>query len=154
MRERNEDIIPLAEHFLTLSAQELQIEQKKLQPETQQFLNMLDWPGNVRQLENFCRWITVMASGREIHIDDLPPELRESGVSKNVTSDWEDRLRVWAKSNLLQGKSKLLDDAIPKIERIMIEVALQQTGGRRQDAAKLLGCGRNTLTRKIKELNL
>ncbi len=154
MRERSGDIIPLAEHFLTLSAQELQIEEKKLQPETQQYLSMLDWPGNVRQLENFCRWITVMASGREIQVDDLPPELRDSGVIKKVSSDWEDKLRAWAESTLLHGKSNLLNDVIPKIERIMIEVALQQTGGRRQDAAKLLGWGRNTLTRKIKELNL
>ena len=151
--ERREDIIPLAEHFLTIAAQELRVESKIFLPATKKFLSQLNWPGNVRQLENFCRWITVMASGREIHEDDLPPELKGS-EDMSLSPDWEDKFRLWAESNLMQGGSNLLSEATPKFERIMIEAALKKTGGKRQDAAKLLGWGRNTLTRKIKELSL
>ena len=154
LRNRREDIILLASHFLMKAAQELKVERKNLLPETQQFLTKLDWPGNVRQLENFCRWVTVMASGRDIHINDLPPELKKTEAPVNIAADWEDMLRKWAETCLLHGRSEILNDAVPRFERILIEVALKQTGGRRQDAAKLLGWGRNTLTRKIKELGL
>jgi len=154
LRERREDIIPLVEHFLISAAQELQVDRKTLLPETETFLIKLDWPGNVRQLENFCRWVTVMASGREIHKDDLPPELTVSVSGQDSSPNWEEKLRKWAELNFIKGKSDLLADATPKFERIMIEAALNKTGGRRQDAAKLLGWGRNTLTRKIKELGL
>ncbi len=154
LRNRREDIVTLANHFLARAAQELKVERKNLLPESQQFLIKLDWPGNVRQLENFCRWITVMASGRDIHINDLPPELKNTEIPTNIAADWEDLLRKWAESCLLHGKSEILNEAVPRFERILIEVALKQTGGRRQDAAKLLGWGRNTLTRKIKELGI
>ena len=153
LRERREDIIPLAEHFLMKAARELSVESKALLPETETFLNQLNWPGNVRQLENFCRWATVMASGREIHKNDLPPELTEAISSEN-SSNWEDKLRKWAELNLIKGETNLLASATPMFEKIMIEAALNKTGGKRQDAAKLLGWGRNTLTRKIKELGL
>ena len=153
LRERREDIIPLAEHFLMKAARELNAESKTLLPETETFLNQLNWPGNVRQLENFCRWATVMASGRDIHKNDLPPELTEAISSEN-SSNWEDKLRKWAELSLIKGESNLLASATPIFERIMIEAALNKTGGKRQDAAKLLGWGRNTLTRKIKELGL
>jgi two-component system nitrogen regulation response regulator GlnG len=122
--------------------------------ETQDYLNRVAWPGNVRQLENFCRWVTVMASGKEIHLDDLPPELTETGKIETSFEDWELRLRKWVEFNLLEGETQLLSDAVPRFETIMIEEALKCSGGRRQDAAKLLGWGRNTLTRKIKTLGL
>ncbi|MBM2830875.1 MAG: glnG [Gammaproteobacteria bacterium] len=154
LRDRCEDIQSLAEYFLRKAAQELRVERKTLLPETQQFLSRLEWPGNVRQLENFCRWVTVMASGRDIHVDDLPPELKKSDKAHDLSPDWEGKLRTWAESILLQEEGGLLNDAVPKFERIMIEAAMKQSGGRRQDAAKLLGWGRNTLTRKIKELGL
>ena len=154
LRNRREDIISLADYFLHRAAQELRAERKTLLPETQRFLQSLDWPGNVRQLENFCRWVTVMASGRDIHVDDLPPELKQADFTTSTSVDWEDLLRKWAETVLLQGSTEILNDVVPRFERIMIEVALAQTGGRRQDAAKLLGWGRNTLTRKIKELGL
>ncbi len=154
LRDRREDILPLAEHFLRRAARELNVERKTLLPEAQQFLGRLDWPGNVRQLENFCRWVTVMASGRDIHIDDLPPELKKTEGSRDAAADWETLLRKWTEATLLQGSSEILNEVVPKFERIMILSALKQTGGRRQDAAKLLGWGRNTLTRKIKELGL
>lgn len=155
LRKRREDIIPLTEHFLKQAAQELNTEPKSLLPDTSDYLQKLDWPGNVRQLENFCRWITVMASGRDIHMDDLPIELKEPGESTVESgTDWEDMLRHWTDQALSQGGKEILDDVVPRFEKIMIEVALKHTGGRRQEAARLLGWGRNTLTRKIKELGL
>ena len=154
LRDRREDIPVLTEHFLRRSSAELGIETKLMLPETREFLNSLDWPGNVRQLENFCRWITVMAPGKEIHLDDLPPELKNANLSVEAAEDWESTLRHWVKSNLLRGETGLLGNVLPEFERILIEEALQQTGGRRSEAAKLLGWGRNTLTRKIKSLDL
>ena len=154
LRDRRDDVPVLTEHFLRRSAIELNTEAKLMLPQTQAFLNRLEWPGNVRQLENFCRWITVMAPGKEIHIDDLPPELRHEPQSEQAAQDWESTLRHWVKTNLLKGETDLLANILPEFERILIEEALQQTGGRRVDAAKLLGWGRNTLTRKIKMLGL
>jgi two-component system nitrogen regulation response regulator GlnG len=152
LAERREDIPKLAQHFFQQAAEELHAETKVLLPETEQYLCALDWPGNVRQLENLCRWLTVMASGREIHMEDLPPELKDQAATTN--NDWEAALRIWAQRELLRGHQKLLDDATPAFEKIMIECALQHTGGRRMEAAELLGWGRNTLTRKIKELGI
>ena len=154
LRERREDIPPLTRHFLLQAAQELDMEPKTLRPEVGDYLSRLDWPGNVRQLENTCRWLTVMASGREIHLDDLPPELKTQLSPSSGGDSWEETLRQWAERRLFNGEKGLLNTATPAFERIMIEAALKQTGGRRQDAARLLGWGRNTLTRKIKELGM
>ncbi|NNE37553.1 MAG: nitrogen regulation protein NR(I), partial [Gammaproteobacteria bacterium] len=153
LRDRREDIPALTDHFLKSAASELIVDKKLVTEKTQDYLNSLSWPGNVRQLENFCRWITVMASGKEIHNEDLPPELKINDHSQD-NNDWEETLRGWVEMNLVNGQSRILADAVPRFERIMIETALKKTGGRRQDAAKLLGWGRNTLTRKIKSLGL
>lgn len=154
LRERRTDIVELTNHFLQSAAVELGEEIKQLVPETEEYLTQLSWPGNVRQLENFCRWVTVMASGGEIHIDDLPPELRQDTDVLEVSDEWEATLRKWAESSLSKGDSELLRSAVPRFEAILIEEALKKSSGRRQDAAKLLGWGRNTLTRKIKQLDL
>ncbi len=154
LRERREDIPRLAAHFLAEAASELNAECKILRPEVERFLMSLDWPGNVRQLENACRWLTVMANGKEVHMSDLPPELRQDGRPEQVGDDWEQALAQWANRELAEGRQGLLETALPTFERIMIEAAVRSTGGRRQDAARLLGWGRNTLTRKIKELKL
>jgi two-component system nitrogen regulation response regulator GlnG len=154
LRERRSDIPLLIDHFLKRAADELAVDPKRVLPATQVYLNGLQWPGNVRQLENFCRWVTVMASGNEIHLEDLPPELREAAAEPGKAVDWESTLRRWVETNLVQGETELLNDAVPRFERIMIEEALRRSGGRRQDAARLLGWGRNTLTRKIKSLGL
>ena len=154
LADRREDIPALARHFLSRAAQELAVEPKLLKPETEDYLKNLGWPGNVRQLENTCRWITVMASGREVHIDDLPPELMTQPQDSVPAANWEQALRHWADQALGRGQSSLLDTAVPAFERIMIETALKHTAGRRRDAAVLLGWGRNTLTRKIKELGM
>lgn len=156
LSQRREDIPRLARHFLNTSAEELSVEPKILASDTESFICNLSWPGNVRQLENTCRWLTVMATGREVLIDDLPPELMEqSGGGELVAAgDWEQTLRAWADQQLSLGRKDLLDSAVPVFERIMIETALKHTAGRRRDAAELLGWGRNTLTRKIKELGM
>ncbi|MFT5133521.1 MAG: two-component system nitrogen regulation response regulator GlnG [Gammaproteobacteria bacterium] len=154
LRDRRTDIPELTEYFLNKAAKELSMGSKRIRTETQSYLNRLAWPGNVRQLENFCRWITVMASGKEIHLDDLPPELKETGSINTSFDDWETRLRLWVEFNLTGGETQLLKDIVPKFETIMIEEALKSSNGRRQDAANLLGWGRNTLTRKIKALGL
>ncbi|MBX9756337.1 MAG: nitrogen regulation protein NR(I) [Pseudomonadaceae bacterium] len=154
LADRREDIPTLARHFLSSAALELAVEPKLLKSETETFLQNLPWPGNVRQLENTCRWITVMASGREVHVDDLPPELLTQPQDNSPVSNWEQALRQWADQSLARGQSNLLDSAVPTFERIMIETALKHTAGRRRDAALLLGWGRNTLTRKIKELGM
>ncbi|MDT4792919.1 DNA-binding transcriptional regulator NtrC [compost metagenome] len=154
LADRREDIPALARHFLARAAQELAVEPKLLKNETEDYLKNLPWPGNVRQMENTCRWITVMASGREVHIDDLPPELLTQPQDTAPVTNWEQALRQWADQALARGQSSLLDSAVPSFERIMIETALKHTAGRRRDAAVLLGWGRNTLTRKIKELGM
>lgn len=155
LRERREDIPALLDHFLGRAATELAVEAKTLARDAVEYLTKLDWPGNVRQLENLCRWLTVMAPGQEIHLEDMPHEL--SGATRGaapVEGNWESTLRYWAQQQLGSGSKRLLDDALPAFERTLIEVALQHTGGRRQDAARLLGWGRNTLTRKLKELEM
>ena len=154
LSDRREDIPTLARHFLSRAALELAVEPKLLKSEAEDYLQQLPWPGNVRQLENTCRWITVMASGREVHVDDLPPELLSQPQESAPVSNWEQALRQWADQALGRGQSSLLDTAVPAFERIMIETALKHTAGRRRDAAVLLGWGRNTLTRKIKELGM
>ncbi len=154
LADRREDIPALARHFLARAARELAVEPKLLKAQTEEYLQNLPWPGNVRQLENTCRWITVMASGREVHIDDLPPELLQHSQEAPVGGSWEQCLRLWAEQALARGQSDLLGSALPAFERVMIESALRHTAGRRRDAAQLLGWGRNTLTRKIKELDM
>ena len=156
LRERREDIPLLMNFFLTSAAKELNSEVKRLLPETEEYLMGIEWQGNVRQLANLCRWLTVMAPGQEVHIDDLPPELRDTTLSTDsgISDNWQKALERWADSRLVNGEQDLLNVAVPDFERIMIRSALRKTGGRRQDAAKLLGWGRNTLTRKIKDLGM
>ena len=151
LRDRREDIPRLLAHFLKSAAEELNSETKTLKPEVERYLTGLDWPGNVRQLENTCRWLTVMASGSEIHPVDLPPELKAREGDEEYALGWEDGLKRWTEQQLSAGKGNLLDEALPRLEKIMLDAALRYTGGRRQDAARLLGWGRNTLTRKIKD---
>ncbi len=155
LRERREDIGILMRYFLQRAAVELNVDAKILLPDAEAYLKQLDWPGNVRQIENLCRWLTVMASGQEIKVDDLPAELKQSSsVAESSSGSWESILRDWANRQFADGRDGLLDEALPVFERTMIEAALARTAGRRQDAARLLGWGRNTLTRKIKELDM
>jgi two-component system nitrogen regulation response regulator GlnG len=153
LRERREDIPLLAQHFLRRAAEELGAERRVLLPEAEKFLSTLDWPGNVRQLENACRWLTVMAPSREVRVDDLPLEFRRA-TNELSGEDWERPLRRWVELHLQRGEDDLLQDLTPRFEKLLITTALRHTGGRKQDAAKRLGWGRNTLTRKIQDLKL
>jgi len=160
LNERREDIPQLASHFLTRAGKELGVETKLLSKEAQTYLANHHWSGNVRQLENICRWLTVMASGQEIFIDDLPPEITTEQVQittqgeQRTNNDWRGQLKIWTAQQLASGQSGILAEAMPDFERIMLKTALEYTRGHKQDAAKLLGWGRNTLTRKLKELDI
>lgn len=154
LRQRQADIPALATHFLARAARELNVETKVLSEEVAQCLAQLPWPGNVRELENTCRWLTVMASGREVQMEDLPPELLKETAAAEPAMDWESALARWADQKTAEQGEGALADAQIRLERILIEAALRRTGGRRQDAARLLGWGRNTLTRKIRDLRL
>jgi len=185
LRDRSEDIPMLAAHFLARAGRELSVEPKILRPDTIAAMQQLPWQGNVRQLENTCRWLTVMASGREIFPNDLPPELRAqatpslstaavptglvhqaqtlAGVSTPeigsisappAANDWQGLLAIWAKNSLQHGDQQILNQALPAFEKVMIEVALAHSQGKKRLAAELLGWGRNTLTRKLRELGL
>jgi two-component system nitrogen regulation response regulator GlnG len=153
LRERSEDVPLLAKRFLRTSAEELQVEMKVLSDPALVRMMAYDWPGNVRQLENMCRWITVMAPAKSVSIDDLPKELL--GVSPEVsTQDWESALAKLVRQKLNMGQHDVLEDLLKRFEGVMLTVALDHTNGHRQNAAKLLGWGRNTLTRKLKDCGL
>jgi two-component system, NtrC family, nitrogen regulation response regulator GlnG len=157
LSQRQGDVPALINYFLQRSAQELNMEVKTVLPEAIEFLQQLSWPGNVRQLENMCRWLTVMAPGREIHLEDLPPELRSAEAQASGESgggDWSELLQSWAKDSLNNGEENILKAATPIFEATLIETALEYTQGRKREAAEILGWGRNTLTRKLKELKM
>jgi two-component system nitrogen regulation response regulator GlnG len=156
LADRREDIPELMRYFFNRAASELEMEPKVLSAEAEQFLFDLPWPGNVRQLENICRWLTVMAAGREVLLSDLPPELRAESNERdhNSPGDWKVLLRRWSDRELSTGRKDILAQAVPEFECTMIETALAHTGGRKKEAAQLLGWGRNTLTRKLQEYNI
>ncbi|MCX7626798.1 MAG: nitrogen regulation protein NR(I) [Methylophilaceae bacterium] len=155
LRDRREDIPLLARHFLQKSAQELGVEPKQLSPQALRYLSTLHWGGNVRQLENVCHWLTVMAPGQNVDIADLPPELRQdTELHAPATTDWLSALEKQVMVMLERGEPEILDTLTRKFERTLIIQALKHTGGRRIEAAAVLGMGRNTLTRKIQELNI
>ena len=153
LNERKEDISVLAKHFLKISSKEIgELENKYLSKEVEEYFLHLPWPGNVRQLENVCRWLTVMSPSQEIRIEDLPKELLTE--ISNTQNNWSETLRKWVKESLLKGETNILETALPEFEKTLIEEALKKTKGKKKEAAKLLGWGRNTLTRKIKEIGI
>ena len=173
LAHRSEDIPMLAQHFLARAGKELGVSPKILRSETTDYMQQLPWPGNVRQLENTCRWLTVMITGREVYPEDLPAELKQVPLQKSnndptasvattspaivdriAVHHWNELLGQWAIQKLKNGEMKLLDIATPMFEKTLINAALQQTRGRKRHAAELLGWGRNTLTRKLKELGM
>ena len=152
LRARREDIPELLMHYLSAAAIELGIEAKTLTPEAAAALSNFDWPGNVRQIVNACRRLTVTAPGREIKAEDIPAELGGMPGPAKLQDEWTRQLTSWAEKRLALGGAPLLDDAMPEFERTLIRAALRKAEGGRQEAARLLGWGRNTLTRKLKEL--
>ena len=153
LRERREDIPILARHFLQKSAQELGVDAKRFSEAALRHLSSLDFPGNVRQLENICHWLTVMAPGQQVDLADLPPELRDSAPTA-VATDWESALAQEVDRLLAGGDGSVHEKLTNRFERILIARALAHTSGRRIEAALALGIGRNTITRKIQELGL
>jgi two-component system, NtrC family, nitrogen regulation response regulator GlnG len=153
LRERREDIPLLARYFLQKSARDLSVESKRLSEHTLKYIAMQDLPGNVRQLENLCHWLTVMAPAATIEIKDLPPEMRAESTRASV-EDWVAALGREAELRLHRGETGIMSELSREFEKALIIKALAQTGGRRIEAAQLLGLGRNTLTRKIQELKI
>jgi len=153
LRERREDIPLLAKYFLQKSARDLGVESKRLAEATLKYIAVQDLPGNVRQLENLCHWLTVMAPAATIEVKDLPPEMRAQSTVAGA-EDWVSALGRDAELRLHRGESGIMEDLTHQFEKVLILKALAQTGGRRIEAAQLLGLGRNTLTRKIQELKI
>ncbi len=153
LRERRDDISLLARHFLAKSSRDLGVEAKRLSDAAMNYLAAQDFPGNVRQLENICHWLTVMAPTQIIEIGDLPAELRQESASV-ADADWLAALGREADRMLVRKQSVIMDELTRSFESTLISKALAATGGRRIEAAKLLGIGRNTITRKIQELGL
>ena len=152
LRERREDIPILAKHFLQKSAKDLGVEAKRLSHAAMKYLSTQDFPGNVRQLENLCHWLTVMAPGQNIEVKDLPADLRAASPAQET--DWLNALQKEVERALNRGEQGIMDELTRQFEKTLIARALAHTGGRRIEAASLLGLGRNTLTRKIQELGL
>lgn len=152
LRDRAEDIPLLARRFLRLSAEELQVEMKLLGDDALQRMMAYEWPGNVRQLENMCRWITVMAPATMVSLEDLPKEL-SLVAAEPIAANWEAALSNMVRQQLRLGQQDVLDGLLKRFEAVMLKEALDYTGGHRQNAAKVLGWGRNTLTRKLKDLD-
>jgi two-component system nitrogen regulation response regulator GlnG len=153
LRSRAEDVPDLLDHYLAVAAVELGVESKVLTTEAKEKLSAYGWPGNVRELVNLCRRLSVLAPGSEVRPEDLPAEVT-AGAASTTEIDWAKALAGWADRQAMAGKRPLLADAQPEFERVLIRAALKRTQGHRQDAAKLLGWGRNTLTRKLKDLGM
>lgn len=155
LRQRRQDIPLLLEHYLTDAGNELDAPAKTINPEAMELLQSYDWPGNVRQLVNATRRLTVTAPGGVISALDIPEDLGGKLAGRGASKEWTQSLAHWAEQQLSDNASSpLLDSALPEFERTLIRIALNQAKGHRQDAAKLLGWGRNTLSRKIKSLEL
>lgn len=154
LRERREDIPLLIKHFLQHSAAELGVEAKQPSVAALKYLSAVNWSGNVRQLENVCHWLTVMAPGQNIDIADLPPELKDDHQVSGASSSWQDALAHEITDAFNRGEQNIMETRTHIFERILIEKALEHTHGRRIEAATQLGIGRNTLTRKIQELGI
>lgn len=154
LRDRKSDIVELTRKFMREAADNLGVETKTLTDETLTYLESLDWPGNVRQLENTCHWLTVMAPGREVVVSDLPPELHVESRNDQISSDWSSSLRAYIQEHLDNGGANLLDVTQPMFEKTLIDIALNHTSGHKQEAAKLIGYARNTLSQKINKYNI
>jgi len=154
LRERESDIILLTKFFLKQSANELKTSVKYLNEETQEYFKKLNWTGNIRQLRNICHWLTVMSPGNEIGVSDLPAEILKENIYKNSQGDWEEILKVLINNDLSNNTPNLYDLYIKKLEKLLIESTIDFCHGKKIRAAKLLGLGRNTITRKITDLNI
>jgi len=153
LRARTEDIPDLLNHYLNLAARDLGIDAKTLSQDAREKLVAYEWPGNVRELVNLCMRLSVLTQGTEIRVEDLPAELGESTAAPK-DSDWVTALAQWADRAAMSADTPLLDEAIPKLERVLIGAALKRMQGHKREASLLLGWGRNTLTQKMKQLGM
>ncbi|WP_296237368.1 sigma 54-interacting transcriptional regulator [Psychrobacter sp. UBA5136] len=178
LRARPEDIPALANYFMQRAAKQMHSAEKQLHPAALQLMQAFEWRGNVRQLENVCLWLTVMTTGDTVMIEDLPPELLANDASNveqqqsdaayspnqnsqniplsqgNQNQSWQQALAIWAKQSLQTGETDILQTATPEFERVLLQAALNHSGGKKVAAANLLGWGRNTLTRKLQQLEM
>jgi two-component system nitrogen regulation response regulator GlnG len=162
LRERREDIPELARHFLTVCARGLGVPVKRISDQAMQILTQFDFPGNVRQLENFCHWLTVMAPGQTVEVSDLPAEVRAaelpqkhlhlSGLANSQT--WQQLLAIEANTRLSRSDPEVWSALTKQFERTILQSSLEVCRGRRVEAAARLGMGRNTITRKLRELGM
>ena len=151
LRERKEDIEDLSKFFLKNYSDSLDEDLRVISDEAMASLDKYDWPGNVRQLENVCYWLTLMSPSQSVKVQDLPSEVREFEITDIPSSSWEDGMQNWLKNVSMNIDSGLSEIAITKIEKMLIRTALEKSNGRKNDAAQILGWGRNTLSKKMKE---
>ena len=151
LRERIEDITDLAKYFLKNYSDSLDEDLKVVTEDAMNLMKKYDWPGNVRQLENVCYWLTLMSPSQNVKSQDLPPEIKEFEVTDIPSSSWEDGMQNWLKNVSMNIDSGLSEIAITKIEKMLIKTALERSNGKKNDAAQILGWGRNTLSKKMKE---
>ena len=151
LKERKEDIEDLSKYFLKNFANSLDEDLRVLDDETKEIMNKYDWPGNVRQLENVCYWLTLMSPSQNVKVKDLPNEVKELEIADIPSTAWEDGLQNWLKNVSMNIDSGLSEIAITKIEKMLIKTALERSNGKKNDAAQILGWGRNTLSKKMKE---
>ena len=154
LKNRKEDIALLSKYFLKNHADSLGEELRVVSEEAEEFLLKYDWPGNDRQLENVCYWLTLMSPTQNVKVQDLPTEIKNYEITELPSSSWEDSLSSWLKNISKDFDGELSNIANNKIEKILINVALDRTNGKKNEAAKLLGWGRNTLAKKMKEMGI
>ena len=151
LRDRKDDISDLSKYFLKNYADSLDEDLRVISDEAMNLMNKYDWPGNVRQLENVCYWLTLMSPSQSVKSQDLPTEIKEFEITDIPTSSWEDGMQNWLKNVSMNIDSGLSEIAITKIEKMLIKTALERSNGKKNDAAQILGWGRNTLSKKMKE---
>ena len=154
LRERKEDIDVLTKYFLKNHSDSLGEELRVLSKEVMEVISRYDWPGNVRQLENICYWLALMTPTQNVKVEDLPEEIKDNQMIEAPSSSWEDGFNSWVKNVAMSVEKDLLDIVNPKIEKIIIKAALEKANGKKNEASILLGLGRNTLAKKIKELGI
>ena len=154
LRDRKDDIKELSRYFLKNYSDTLDEDLRVISDEAMKLLEKFDWPGNVRQLENVCYWLTLMSPSQNIKSQDLPSEVKEYEFTDIPSSSWEDGMQNWLKNVSMNINSGLSEIAITKIEKMLIKTALERSNGKKNDAAQILGWGRNTLTKKMKELGI
>ena len=154
LKNRKEDIALLSKYFLKNHADSLGEELRVISEDAEEFLLKYDWPGNVRQLENVCYWLTLMSPTQNVKVQDLPTEIKNYEITELPSSSWEDSLSSWLKNISKDFDGELSNIANNKIEKILINVALERTNGKKNEAAKLLGWGRNTLAKKMKDMGI